>query len=91
MVGNSSSAIHEGAFLGTPAVNIGTRQNGRTQGTNIIDVRSNGRQIIDAISIQLEHGKYKKDSLYDDGSAGTQIAQILADLPNISAQKRITY
>ena len=63
MVGNSSSAIREGAFLGTPAVNIGTRQNGRTQGANIIDVQPNGRQIIDAISIQFEHGKYKRDIL----------------------------
>ena len=32
LVGNSSSAIREGAYLGIPAVNIGNRQNKREQG-----------------------------------------------------------
>ena len=38
LVGNSSSAIREGAFLGIPAVNIGNRQNNREHGKNIIHV-----------------------------------------------------
>ena len=38
LVGNSSSAIREGAFIGTPAVNIGTRQTGRRARPNVIDV-----------------------------------------------------
>ena len=38
LVGNSSSAIREGAFIGTPAVNIGPRQEGRDRGPNVIDV-----------------------------------------------------
>ena len=29
LIGNSSSGIRECEFLGTPVVNIGTRQNGR--------------------------------------------------------------
>src|SRR5207247_2302941 len=33
IVGNSSSAIREGSFVGTPAVNIGTRQRHRQRGT----------------------------------------------------------
>ena len=32
ILGNSSSGIREAAFLGTPSVNIGTRQNGRQRG-----------------------------------------------------------
>ena len=32
LVGNSSSAIREGSFLGIPSVNIGNRQNGREHG-----------------------------------------------------------
>ena len=35
LVGNSSSAIREGSFLGIPAVNIGNRQNGREHGKNL--------------------------------------------------------
>lgn len=91
IVGNSSSAIREGAFLGTPAVNIGTRQYGRARGKNIIDVDPCQKQIETAISSQLTHGKYEHDSLYGDGSAGDKIAEILANLPDISAQKRIAY
>ena len=29
LIGNSSSGVREGAFIGTPVVNIGTRQNKR--------------------------------------------------------------
>ena len=38
IVGNSSSAIRDGSFIGTPAVNIGTRQNSRLHGPNVINV-----------------------------------------------------
>ena len=38
LVGNSSASIREGAFIGTPAVNIGSRQDGRERGPNVIDV-----------------------------------------------------
>ena len=34
LVGNSSSGIREGAFIGTPVVNIGTRQTARERGSN---------------------------------------------------------
>ena len=37
LVGNSSSGIREGAFLGTPVVNIGSRQDKRERGKNVID------------------------------------------------------
>src|SRR3989339_372238 len=36
IAGNSSSGIREGAYLGVPCVNIGTRQNGREMGKNVI-------------------------------------------------------
>ena len=38
IVGNSSVAIRECSFLGVPAVNVGTRQQGRERGANVIDV-----------------------------------------------------
>ena len=37
LIGNSSSAIREGSFIGTPSVNIGHRQDGRERGPNVID------------------------------------------------------
>ena len=35
LIGNSSSGIREGCFIGTPCVNIGTRQNNREFGKNV--------------------------------------------------------
>jgi UDP-hydrolysing UDP-N-acetyl-D-glucosamine 2-epimerase len=37
VVGNSSVAIRECAFLGVPAVNVGSRQQGRERGHNVLD------------------------------------------------------
>lgn len=90
MIGNSSAAIREGAFLGTPAVNIGTRQLGRDHGQNVINTDYDHAAIKAAIEKQLAHGRYPADTLYGDGSAGNKIADVLATCP-LSVQKRITY
>lgn len=90
LVGNSSSGIREGAFIGTPAVNIGTRQTGRDRAHNVIDVPHDAAVIRDAIRRQVEHGRYSSDSTYGNGGAGPRIAQILANCrPQV--QKRISY
>lgn len=90
MVGNSSSAIREGAFLGTPAVNIGTRQAMRERGHNVIDVGYDRREIADAMFAQIRHGPYASEPIYGDGHAGERIAEVLARC-SWQLQKRITY
>jgi UDP-hydrolysing UDP-N-acetyl-D-glucosamine 2-epimerase len=91
LVGNSSSGIREGAFIGTPCVNIGTRQNRRERGMNVIDVENNEAEIEKAISKQIEHGIYPMDPIYGTGNAGLQISEILTNLNNVNIQKIITY
>lgn len=78
IVGNSSSGIREGSFLGTPCVNIGTRQNQRERGENVLDVAHDVEEIYGAIKKQLSRGNYKSCSLYGDGQAGRKIAEIIA-------------
>jgi len=90
VVGNSSSGLREGAFLGTPCVNIGTRQAGRERGPNVIDVGYDADAIEAAIAQQLAHGRYASDHLVGDGTAGIQIADILANF-EFKIQKRISY
>jgi UDP-hydrolysing UDP-N-acetyl-D-glucosamine 2-epimerase len=90
LVGNSSAFIREGAFLGAPAVNIGSRQMGRDRGRNVIDVPYNHEAITAAVRQQVEHGCYPSDHLYGDGQAGPRLADVLATAP-IRLQKRITY
>lgn len=90
LVGNSSSGIREGAFLGTPCVNIGTRQKGRERGSNVIDVDCERKKITEAIKKQVIHGKYDSEPIYGDGTAGKKIADILYNT-EVEIQKRITY
>ena len=45
LIGNSSSGVREGAFIGTPVVNIGTRQNKRLRTQNVIQVDHNAAKI----------------------------------------------
>ena len=90
MVGNSSAPIREGAFLGVPAVNIGTRQTGRDRGSNAIDAAYDRQDIVAAIRRQLVHGRYPADHLYGDGQAGGRIADLLATV-RLRVQKRLVF
>jgi GDP/UDP-N,N'-diacetylbacillosamine 2-epimerase (hydrolysing) len=91
IVGNTSSSIREGAFLGTPAVNIGSRQQGRERACNVVDVPNDAAAIEAAIRRQLEHGKYPSSSLYGDGKAAPRIAGHLASVALTPIQKCLAY
>ncbi len=90
IVGNSSSAIREGAFIGTPAVNIGTRQAMRQRGSNVVDVDHHSEEIADAIAQQMKHGPYPSEAIYGDGHAGERIAEVISRC-SFRLQKQITY
>ena len=90
IIGNSSAAIRECAYLGVPAVNIGSREVGRERGGNVIDVDYNRLEIINAINRNLMNGKFPQDTLYGDGLAGEKIAGLLATA-NLCIEKRLTY
>lgn len=90
LIGNSSVGVRECAYLGVPVINIGTRQNGRERGKNIIDVGYHKDEILAAAQQQIQHGRYAPDLIYGDGKAGDQIAALLSSLtPAIN--KKITY
>lgn len=90
ILGNSSSGIRESAFLGTPSVNIGTRQHGRERGQNVIDVNYDRNEIVKAVKKQILHGKFEPDHIYGDGHAASQIIDALRTC-SLSSQKTITY
>lgn len=79
LVGNSSSAIREGSFLGVPAVNIGSRQNGREHGENVMHVTYNYLEIKNAINKQISK-IYPPNKIFGDGNAGIKISEILAEV-----------
>ena len=89
-VGNSSSFIREGSFLGTPCVLVGERQNKRELGKNVIKSKIEKSEILRKINIQLNKKKIKKVKIYGDGNASKKISKLLCKLyPNI--QKTLTY
>jgi UDP-hydrolysing UDP-N-acetyl-D-glucosamine 2-epimerase len=90
LVGNSSSGIREGAFLGVPVVNVGSRQHGRRRGRNVVDVPNEAGAIEAAMRRQIAHGRHPGDPLYGDGNAGARIAEALAAMP-AGIEKTIAY
>lgn len=90
LIGNTSSGIREAAFLGTPVVNVGTRQTGRARGRNVIDTAVEPGAILAAARHQIAHGAWPSDPLYGDGAAGEKIARILTG-PLPALDKTIAY
>ena len=90
LIGNSSSGIREAGFLGTPTVNIGTRQQGRQRGPNVVDVPYEREAIKAAILKQMSNGCYDASHIYGDGDAASKIAEVLAGF-EVSIQKRSAY
>jgi UDP-hydrolysing UDP-N-acetyl-D-glucosamine 2-epimerase len=89
-IGNSSAPLREGAFVGVPTVNVGTRQQGRDRAANVMDAGYDRDAIVAAVKKQIPHGRYPSDHLYGDGGAGPRVAQVLAEAP-LSVQKRLMY
>lgn len=90
IVGNSSSGIREAAFLGTPCVNVGTRQQGRDRAPNVLDVGYDAGAIEAAVRHQLKNGRYPSSHIYGDGDAAGKIVQVLAEF-EFERQKRNAY
>ena len=85
-VGNSSSGIKETAVFGCPTVNIGSRQEGRLRGQNVIDVDYDSSNIVAVVNKCFFDEKFKAnceatDNPYYLGDAGKKIADILSTVP----------
>ena len=90
LIGNSSSAIRDGSFIGVPAVNVGTRQNNRLFCSNVVQSGTDEKSIFKSIKLQLQK-KYKPSNLYGSGDASKKIIKILKKIEKFSCQKLITY
>ena len=81
MVGNSSSGIVEAASFELPVVNVGTRQQGRVAGKNVIHAEVKRDTIIRAIRLALAP-PFRKSlqglvNPYGDGKAAPRIVEVL--------------
>ncbi len=78
LIGNSSVGIRECAYLGVPVINIGSRQNKRERGNNVIDVKYNQVDIYNALNQIMNQPKPEASLVYGGGEAGNKIADLLA-------------
>tara|TARA_R110002073_G_scaffold128999_1_gene274979 strand:+ start:29715 stop:30875 length:1161 start_codon:yes stop_codon:yes gene_type:complete len=91
LVGNSSVGIRECSYLAVPVVNIGSRQNRRERGNNVLDVNYNKEEIISGIQNRIKSRKdIDSQMIYGDGDAGEKIANILAKV-DLQSHKTISY
>ncbi len=96
LVGNSSAGIHEAPSLKLPTVNIGTREQLRERGENVIDVDYDKAEIVRAIEKGMFDGKFRKKveratNPYDNGNTAEQVVKILETIELPPIQKVITY
>tara|TARA_B100000900_G_scaffold251365_2_gene214168 strand:+ start:10456 stop:11616 length:1161 start_codon:yes stop_codon:yes gene_type:complete len=89
-IGNSSSFVRDTTFTGTPVVLCGERQSFRESGPNLISSSFEKEEIKKNILTQIDHGRYKPNNLYGDGSASTKIVNILKSA-DLKVKKTISY
>ena len=82
LVGNSSSGILEAPSFNIPVVNIGNRQRGRPQASNILNCGYETEQIAAAINKARNDAAFREDcrnavNPYGDGKSGERICRIL--------------
>lgn len=82
-LGNSSSGLKETPAFGCPTVNIGSRQDGRLRGENVLDADYSSDQIYAAVNKGLYEEEFRElcrnaNNPYWLGEAGPKIANILA-------------
>lgn len=96
-IGNSSSGLKETPAFGCPTVNIGSRQEGRLRGANVVDAGYDRAGILQAVRRCLADEAFRTEcrtaeNPYWLGDAGPKIADVLASVALDTAliRKRMT-
>ncbi len=95
-IGNSSSGLMETPYFNLPAVNIGSRQNGRIRDMNVLDASPTPSSILKAIK-KVTNSRFKKNIknnfVFGKGDAGCKIARVLKNIKVDDGllMKKITY
>ena len=97
-IGNSSAIIKETPAFGCPAVNIGSRQQGRLRANNVLDTDYNKVEILAAVNRSITDEDFRLQcktckNPYGAGNAGPKIAEVLATVPLDARllRKKMTY
>ena len=84
-MGNSSSGLIEAPSFALPVVNVGSRQDGRLRGDNVLDVPPDRDAILRALETALapdfRERLRDRPNPYGDGAAAPRIVRVLRDTP----------
>jgi len=75
MLGNTSSGIIEAASFGKYVINVGARQEGRSQSTNVLNCNFEARAIIEQVDILKNKGNYKGENVYFQNNVAPKIIE----------------
>ena len=79
MVGNSSAGVREAPFLGTPSIDVGTRQSNRAQAPSLHAIAANDADGIARV-IASDWGKrYERHDAFGKGNAAARFTDIVSD------------
>ncbi len=77
MVGNSSAGVREAPFLGTPSLDIGTRQTNRAQAPSLFTADAGERAaILDFLTREWGH-RYPPHTAFGEGRAAARFVEVL--------------
>lgn len=79
IIGNSSAAIREAPVYATPAVNIGSRQQGRFSHETIVNVGNDKESIMDGIQLAMTLGKKQPSHHFGKGNSAALFEAALAE------------
>lgn len=84
LLGNTSSGIKEGAYLGLNYVLVGNRQQNREIAKNVLRVSCKSNSIVDAVKYVMEHRKKSIDYMgtFGTGEASKKILSIIKEVLN---------
>jgi len=79
IIGNSSSGIREAPYYQTPAINLGNRQNNRTNSKHVINLDFDRELIVKSIQNILTTNTPSKDFDFGDGNSDKLFYELLKD------------
>lgn len=79
MIGNSSAGVREAPFLGTPSLDIGSRQTNRAAAPSLFSARADDRATIEQVLAREWGKRYPRHEAFGQGNAAARFAQIVSD------------
>jgi GDP/UDP-N,N'-diacetylbacillosamine 2-epimerase (hydrolysing) len=77
LIGNTSSGIIEAASFGKYVVNVGDRQKGRLQSSNVLNAKFDSDDMFEKTMVALNMGEYCQGNLYEKEGTAQEIITVI--------------